>query len=143
MVIIIGLAALGALIWAGLLAVFPASGLESFQACGGKPLYASNIWEEISTPAHRASCSDPLYRRELFERYAPLLRKDLERLIPRRRGLRCWFWYSCFRLHYTLLMQRGLHHLLPWNRDDLRLLLQLVLRAVQACAQTGREIQSG
>ena len=136
-VTIIGLAALAALIWAGLLVAFPASGLEAFRACGRKPLYASTIWKEIDTPAHRACCADPLYRRELFERYAPLLRKDLERLIPCRKGWKCWFWYSCFRVHYAILMKRGLRRLLPWNRDDLRLLLSLILRAAQACAQSG------
>lgn len=136
-VIIIGLAAVAALIWAGLLVAFPVAGLKSLRACGGRPLYASQIWKEIDTPAHRANCSDPIYRRDLFERYAPLLRKDLQRLIPRRRGFRCWFWYSCFEFHYAILMTRGLRLLLPWNRDDLRLLLSLILRAAQACAQKG------
>ncbi len=64
-------------------------------------------------------------------------RKDLERLIPCRKGWKCWFWYSCFRVHYAILMKRGLRRLQPWNRDDLRLLLSLILRAAQACAQPG------
>lgn len=134
-VIIFAAAALAALIWTGLLLVPPREKLDSGKGCGEKPLYAVKIWEEIATPAHRASRSDPRYRRELFERYAPLLRSDLERLIPRRRGWKCWFWYACFRVHYAVLMTRRLRLLLPWNRDDLNLLLVLILRAAEACTR--------
>lgn len=89
--------------------------------------HATVILREIQSAAHQRLQSDPDYRRSLFERYAPLLKKDMARL--QKLGgfdLRLWFWSACFRLYYSLLTRQSVSRVLGLEPDGLRILLAAV-----------------
>jgi len=98
-----------------------------------RSLHATVILREIQSTAHQKLQSDPGYRRSLFERYAPLLKKDMALL--REAGgfdLRLHFWNACFRLYYSLLSMHSLPRYLGLEEDGLRILLAAMLPAANS-----------
>lgn len=100
-------------------------------------LYAVCISAEIQRPTHRLLSVDPGYLRDLFRRYAPLLKSDMRMLMHQGCGFSCRLWYACFCLHYAFFLYPPARWL-PWSGRDLDLLLALVWQAARrTCSSPG------
>lgn len=94
-------------------------------------LYAPIILKEIDSPVHRMLQADPEYRHSLFERYAPMLKDDMQQLLRLGFNPRRYFWYGCFRAYYALLSMKHLPQWLGLERDGLRILLGMSVPAIR------------
>ncbi len=98
-----------------------------------RSLHATVILREIRSLAHQKLQADPNYRKSLFDRYAPLLKKDMEAVLKAGGfDLRLYFWSACFRLYYWLLSMQSVPRLLGLEPDGLQILLATVLPAAKS-----------
>lgn len=93
-----------------------------------RSLYATVILREVQSPAHRLMQRDPEYRKSLFQRYAPLLQKDME-LVLEKGGFvpRIALWGCFFRVYYSLLRMHRVPAMLGLEREGLLILLGAML----------------
>lgn len=127
------LTTLGLVVWARLMAI-QASGAK----LSDRSLHATVILREIQSAAHQKLQGDPAYRKSLFDRYAPLLKKDMTSLLEAGGfDLRLYFWSTCFRLYYSLLSMQSVPRMLGLEPDGLRILLATMLPAVKSVRTAG------
>ena len=122
------LASFSLVFWARLMA-----NRTSTASLSDRSLHATVILREIQSLAHQKLQDDPNYRKSLFDRYAPLLKKDMDAVLKAGGfDLRLYFWSACFRLYYSLLSMQSVPRLLGLEPDGLRILLATMLPAVKS-----------
>ncbi len=122
------LASFSLVFWARLMA-----SRTSTASLSDRSLHATVILREIRSLAHQKLQDDPNYRKSLFDRYAPLLKKDMDAVLKVGGfDLRLYFWSACFRLYYSLLSMQSVPRLLGLEPDGLRILLATVLPAAKS-----------